>query len=171
MIGNIEEIDYPDRIYLEAAEGWHMMGNYQSAAEEISKIGKSSLQHPLVLHLRCRVYWGLRNISESLDATNQFIEQNPQQPFGYIFKAMLLSYQGDNAAAFRLLDAIGTQFPKHTTLLYDLASYAARCALWPRAIHWLTIAITADPWLKQVALANSLFTPVRSEIEAINPQQ
>jgi hypothetical protein len=43
-----------------------MMQNYAAAAYELAQISPENLEHPDVLHLRCRVYWGLRNISRAV---------------------------------------------------------------------------------------------------------
>src|SRR5690349_11334093 len=83
-----------DRFCLQNAEVLHMLQKYQAAEFELSHISPEQLDHPEVLHLRCRVYWGVRNIAMALSTASRFIEKCVDDPFGYVFKAQMLAYDG-----------------------------------------------------------------------------
>src|SRR5262245_57879795 len=160
-----------DKLFLDAGEGWHMMGNYKAAEYEVSQISPENWEHPDVLHLRSRVYWGLRKIAMALSTATRFIEQCPDHSFGYIFKAQVLIYDGRAREGYELLLAVHTKFPQHSGFPFQLAECAAEVGLWSEALHWLTQAISQAPYLKAHALDIKMFEPIWSEIRAIQPQQ
>src|SRR4051812_14034275 len=110
------ELSARDQQILDAAEGWHMMTNYSEAASELRQIDTKAGETYKALDLRSRVHWGLRQIPEALECASKIIELRPDSPGGYIFKAMLLSFEGKNADAFSLLISVVDKFPDHATL-------------------------------------------------------
>jgi hypothetical protein len=148
-----------------------MLGDYQSALDEIVAVDSRYQDHRDVLHITCRAHWGLRNIPLALAAVNRFIEVAPEHPFGYTFKAMLLSCDGRHRESYDLLMSVISQFTGHATMHYDLAHAAAQCELWPEARQWLYLAICAQPELKQIALDSPVFAQIASEIETMCPLQ
>jgi hypothetical protein len=163
---DLEPLSYK---FVEAAEGFHMIGMYQATLDELAKVGATDQKHPNVLHLRCRAYWALRNIHEAFQAADAFLQVQPENPFGYCFKAMLFSYTQMYHEAYNLLKKVIYRFPGHGTMHYDLACAAAGCALWSEARHWVFQAICREQGLKQVALDAELLTPIKNAIEGMSP--
>jgi len=79
-----------------------------------------------VLHLRCRVYWGLRKIALALSSAKRFIEKSPDHPFVYIFKAMLLAYDGRPREGYDLLLRVQTTFAQNSGVPFQLADRPRR---------------------------------------------
>jgi tetratricopeptide (TPR) repeat protein len=166
-----EQLDFPDNHVYRAAAGYYSIGCYLEASEEIEKISEKNTCHPEVLRLKGSIYWSLRDIERALEASNMIIAQAPAgRTFEYIFNAMLLSYQGKGREAYDLLLKAAHLLQNHSSFLYDLAKYAAQCGLRDEALHWVRMALSARPDLRDSLLRDSQLAPYRSEIEAICPQ-
>jgi len=155
---------------VDAAEGFHMLGMYADAADEIAGIDGQKQSDLDALHVRARAYWALRDIPKALASINRFIEVAPDLPFGYVFKAMLLSYERKPRDAYALLRSVISKFPEHATMHYDLACAAAECGIKSEACHWLYVAISCQPSLKQLALDLEAFADIKNDIERMNPE-
>jgi hypothetical protein len=163
------ELDVSDLRKIEAAEGHHMIGQYQESANEIAGIPPPQCYRPRVLHVACRAYWGLRQMPEAIALTERFIQAAPHDPFGYSLMANLLGYLGKSKEICELFRPVMQWFPKHATMHYLLACASAECGLWAEARHWLYRAICIQSFMKQVALGSPEFAPMKTEIEAMNP--
>jgi len=153
---------------LDAAEGWHMMLNYENAAEEVAKIDPSAINDPDVLNLQARAYWGLRQIPEAMACIDKLIELEPEKPGPYVFKAQLLSYDGKPDAAFNLLKSIIAKFHDHASMHYDIAVYAGEIGNWPEALYWSQITISMSHF-KHLLLDNQALAPIHDQIRKMGP--
>lgn len=147
-----------------------MMGMYKEAADEIESIPDERRNHQSVLHIACRAYWGLRQIPKAMAYTERFIQVAPHEAFGYVFKAMLLSYMHKPRESYELLKPVVARFPTHAIMHYDLAGAAVKCGLFSEARRWLYHAICIRGSLKKVALKNPAFMEIKSDIEAMNQE-
>jgi predicted Zn-dependent protease len=159
------ELDIADHQKLEAAEGYHMIALYQEPADQIASLMPKLGAHPRALHIGCRAHWGLRQIPEAMAYAERFIQAAPHHPFGYVFKAMLLSYLNKPKESYDLLVRTVQSFPEHGLMHYDLAHAAAECGLWSEARHWLYRAVCIRRSLKRIALQSDAFAAIRTEIE------
>jgi hypothetical protein len=152
-----------------AVEGYRTIGMYQAALDELRALPQTEQDHPHALQLLSCIYWELNDIPRACDATDAFIRAQPLHPFGYCFKSMLFARAGQHRKAYDLLKTVIENFPGHATMHYDLACAAASCAFWSEAQHWVYLAICSQQSLKEVALQNEVFTPIKGAIEAMEP--
>jgi tetratricopeptide (TPR) repeat protein len=167
-MGDVRQLDPLSEHKVDAAEGYHMIGMYQAALDEIDSLPLSEQEHPIALHIKCRALFGLRLIPEALEATEAFIGIQPNHPGGYILKAQLLTLVVKHREAYDLLKLTFSRFPGHRSIPYDLALAAAHLQLWPEARHWIYLAITRFEWNKQLALATDVLAPIYDYIETIH---
>jgi|ERR1051325_11004856 tetratricopeptide (TPR) repeat protein len=161
-------LNLKDRRVLDAAEGWHMMLNYENAAQEVASIDPSAINDPDVLKLRARAYWGLRQIPEAMACIDKLIELDPDKPGPYVFKAQLLSYDDKPNAAFNLLKSVIARFPDHASMHYDIAVYAGEIGNWPEALYWSQITISMSHF-KHLLLNNQALAPIHDQIRKMGP--
>jgi len=165
----LPEIDIGSHHLLEAAEGFHMIGMYRATLEELDKVPAHLQEHPIVLHLRTRAHWHLRETSQALEAVERYMKVLPNHPFGYCIKAEILIYQGRLTEARELSKSAVTLFPAHGTLHYDLAVACAKCGHWPEAREFAYVAMCVQPGLKPIILDSEQLAPIRAQIEAMDP--
>lgn len=167
-MSDLRQLDPSSEHKIDAAEGYHMMGMYQAALDEILSLPTSEQTHPIALHIKCRALLGLRLIPETFEATEAFMKVQPNHPFGYTLKADLLTFVAKYREAYDLLKTTFSRFPDHRSLPYNLALAAARLQLWPEARHWIYLAITRFQWNKQLALTSDVLAPIYDYIETIH---
>ena len=87
-------LEPPDRIHLQAAEGWIGLGNFAEANDELEQIAAANRAHPDVLQLRWRIYADLRNWDACLDIATALTTMMPERRFGWIHRAHTLDKLG-----------------------------------------------------------------------------
>jgi hypothetical protein len=137
-------LSHIDRFYLEAAEGWLMLGNPLEANEELERIDSENAYHPGVLAMRWQVYAAAQWWEAAYVVSKALTDLAPESPAAWICHANTVrNYKGVMEAWHTLLGIV-TKFPKDAVIRYNLACYAAQLCLLEEACGWLIQAFDLE---------------------------
>jgi predicted Zn-dependent protease len=128
------ELRGPDKIQLDAAQGWLGLGNYTEANEELEKITPTKRAHPDVLRVRYEVYAAAEKWEGAAEIAKAISELAPESPFGFVHLARALHALKRTREARDVLLPVVDQFNKEQILFYNLACYC--CQLGDRKTAW-----------------------------------
>jgi tetratricopeptide (TPR) repeat protein len=127
----------PDSHYLNAAEGWLGLGDYQSALEELELINPALRAHPDVLAVRCDIYTDAMKWPAVVAVASALVRLIPDRPSGWVRRSFALHGLKQTQQAFDLLLPAVRKFPEVSTIPYNLACYCAQLGGIEEARHWL----------------------------------
>ena len=171
---DIPALPYPDRLHLESAEGWLMLGNPAESEAELQRITSPLQDHPDVLELRWLILARLQRWDVCSAIAREIIAVVPSRPFGWIHLAYSLRRVeggGLRSAWDALLPAMA-RFPDNLTIPYNLSCYACQLGNLPEARRLLTQAFDIAHGLgnreaiRSMALADSDLETLWNEIRA-----
>ena len=139
----MRSLEPPDRLHLEAAQGWLILGNHIEADNELDRIAPQCRAHPDVLVIRWLIRARAEKWSVAFEIARTLVEQHPENPFGWIYQAYALRWMegaGIHSARDALLPA-AHKFPNEPTIAFNLACYACQLGNLKEANDWLQKAI------------------------------
>jgi predicted Zn-dependent protease len=137
-------LTHTEKFYLEAAEGWLMLGNPTEAHEELEHISGENCYHPAVLSLRWQVYAAARWWEAAYVIAKALCELAPTSVETWICQANTLRNYKGIVDAWSLLLNVVNKFPKDPIIRYNLACYAAQMGLLEEACGWLVQAFELE---------------------------
>ena len=162
MPPKIFDIGFPDRRYLDAAQGWLGLGNLLEAESELQRISPNLQTHPEVLELRWKTLSSVGNWDLAAKVARTLSELMPFAARGHALLAQSLKNQGRIEDACRVLTAVVDKFPKDWCLRYDLACYTCQLGQFKTAGEWLINAmnIAGAKQIKKMAVDEPDLTPL-----------
>ena len=122
----IKQLEPPDSIHLNAAEGWLELGNRVEAFEELEQITPQLRVHPDVLEVRWQIYAKEKKWDACVDIARAITKLAPSRPFGWIHLSFALHEQKKTQEAWDNLVGVAQRFPDEHLIPYNLACYAAQ---------------------------------------------
>ena len=119
---------HPDRLHYDAATGWLMLGDADSAWSELQELTPAARREPAALELE----WGIQaercDWAAAAAAAQQLVDLAPECPFGWVHRAYAARRRegGGLGLAWELLRPALDRFPQDPTVAYNLACYAAQ---------------------------------------------
>lgn len=162
----MKALSHTDRIYLQAAEGWLMLGNPLEANEELERIDSENSFHPAVLAMRWQVYAGAQWWEAAYVVSKALCEFAPDSPAAWICHANTVrNYKGVMEAWHTLLGVV-SRFPDDAVIRYNLSCYAAQLGLLEESCGWLIQAFDLEEsvQLKLAALYDVDLQPLWDKI-------
>jgi Flp pilus assembly protein TadD len=162
----VEGIGFPDRHYVDAAEGWLELGDSAEAARELRRLSPAALGHTDVLDLRWRLHAARGQWDSALDVARLVTSVAPERPSGWIHQSYTLHELKRTEEALHLLLPVAEQFPEESIIAYNLACYACQLGDLAGAKIWLERASKGRGKLplKQMALEDPDLAPLREYI-------
>jgi predicted Zn-dependent protease len=158
----VEELGFPDRHHLLAADGWVDLGNALEAMRDLARISRIGRQHPDVLETRWRVLAKLDRWAEALLVACDVVAAAPTRASGWIHRSYTLHELRRTGEALECLLPAAAQFPAEPIIPYNLACYACQLGDVARAEHWLRQAadLRGREAIKQMAKQDSDLAPL-----------
>lgn len=165
----MEELGFPDRHYVEAAEGWLGLGDAAEASREFERITPRGAGHPVAMEIHWRILSAQSAWPEALRTAQRYIEVAPQLPAGWIHQSYSLHELRRTDEAFQFLQSIVLKFPEESVIPYNLACYACQMGQLDVAQRWLNqaVRIGGKASVKEMAEEDADLEPLRSYIEAL----
>ena len=129
-----------DARHLEAAQGWLELGNHLEANEELEKIAADWRSHPDVLEVRWEIYAKAGQWAGNVDIGRALTQLAPERAGSWIKFAFALHEMKRTQEAWNALLPVATNFPRESTIPYNLACYAAQLGRLAEARDWLAQA-------------------------------
>lgn len=107
----MNDLPLPDHRYLEAAEGWLELGNWQEANEELENITPQLRAHPFVLEVRYKIYSAAERWEGALEIAQTMAKMLPDNPWGHFHVAYTLHELKRTEEAYRVSKPLVDQFP------------------------------------------------------------
>jgi tetratricopeptide (TPR) repeat protein len=158
-----------DKILLEAAAGWLMLGNPGEAMrefEQVSAIGRYT--QPALVTL-WEIQAATKDWPAAAETGERLIAQFDQQPDGYIKRAFALHELKRSQDAWDTLYPMRERFPKNWLIHYNLACYAAQLGRATEAVQCFRRALKVgdERELQEMAMTDSDLAPIRPMIEKL----
>jgi predicted Zn-dependent protease len=156
----------PDSHYLRAACGWLELGNPGEAAAELQQLSAGARMHPATLEVLWRICAANRRWEEAVEFGRLLVRLDPGEPAGWLHRSYALHELRRTEEALKLLVPAAGQFPKESTIPYNLACYCSQLGKLEEARAWLEHAarIRGRADLRQIALDDPDLKPLWTEI-------
>jgi len=163
------ELGFEDKRYLEAAEGWLGLDNWQEANAELDFITSEMGAHPDVLCVRWHVYARAGKWLWAFTVAKAISEFLPDKPFGWVHMAFSLHELKRSQEAMDVLLPVVDKFPDDYLMRYNLACYACQTGNLKGAMDWLEKAIdlAGKNDLRKMALEDPDLEPLWANIGEI----
>ncbi len=164
-------LPFPDHRHYEAATGWLMLGDAQSALEELTQLSARSRANPEVLQLEWGIHAERRDWAAAAATAQRLTEAAPDCAFGWVHRAYALRRMpgGGLPCAWEALQPALARFPKSQIIAYNLACYAAQLGRLDEAWGLFQRAIAVTPKLVdllRMALKDDDLRPLWPRIRA-----
>ena len=162
-------LDYPERHYLEAANGWIDFGLFDEAEKELKQIPEEICNHPDILDAEWKIRAGLKQWQRALDVSERILSRAPEQIAGWVHRSYSLHELERTQDAMDCLLPAYRKFPSNFIVPYNLACYACQMGDLVNAKTWLERAVKRGDKkiVKKMALADEDLEPLWSEIDRI----
>jgi len=120
-------LEPPDRLYLEAAKGWYLLGNSEEAALELEKMAPAFRSHPDVLEVRFAIHSRSEDWPVCMEIATTLLEAAPERATSWINCATVLHGLKETQSAWHTLYNVLDRFPKVALIPYNLAVFG--CAM------------------------------------------
>jgi len=167
--GKPKKFPLPDLRFLEAAEGWLELGNWQEANEELENIQPELRAHPYVLELRYKIFDAAGRWDMALGVAEGLMKILPENQWGYFYTAYALHELKRTQEAYDVVKAVIHKFPDHQLMHYNLACYACVLGKLKEAYRLVEIArdIPGGIDIRQQALDDPDLEPLWNQISEI----
>ncbi|MEN9678170.1 MAG: hypothetical protein RIS76_4066 [Verrucomicrobiota bacterium] len=162
-------LEFPDRHFALAAEGWFELGQFEDALEELARVSPSSRGNPEVLELHWRILAQRGEWTEALEIANRMTEAAPNRAEGWIHRSFTLHELRRTQEAWTILLPVAPQFPEESIIPYNLACYACQLGELQAAQDWLKRAARMRPKneIKVMALQDPDLAPLRDYVQKL----
>ena len=134
-------LEHPDHFYMQASEGWLMLGDHLEALRELEWVSSAAQLHPAVLYQRWRILERQRKWDECLSVSQALLDRFPKDPNAWITHANTIYFSGNPREAFLMLHPKLKEFPKVEAVPYNLACYKCQSGDMEEAVGWLKHAL------------------------------
>jgi tetratricopeptide (TPR) repeat protein len=158
-----------DKILLEAAAGWLMLGNPAEALQEFEQISSRGRHTQAALVTLWEIQAKMHNWNAAVATADRLVQQYDQQPDGYIKRAYALHELKRSQEAWDTLHPIHERFPDNWLIQYNLACYAAQLGQPANALQCFRRALKNgdERELHEMAMTDSDLAPIRPLIEKL----
>lgn len=162
-------LDYPDRHFVRAAEGWLELGDSAEAARELKLVSRAAEGHPDVLELRWRLHALHGQWNDALEVAEKVTSMVPDRASGWIHQSYCLHELKRTSEAWDLLLEKVGKFPKESIIPYNLACYACQMGDMAAAKEWLRKAakLRTREEIRAMAANDPDLGPIRDFIESL----
>ena len=131
-------LPHPDNFRFDAAQGWLMLGDATSAAEELDSLTPDSRMEPDVLEFEWALLAKTESWKRAVRVAEELIERAPGRAVGWVHRAYALRRMpgGGLRHAWAALLPATERFPKLFLIPYNLACYAAQMGDLEEAWEW-----------------------------------
>lgn len=165
----MEEVGFPDRHYLQAAEGWLGLGDDLEAERELARLSSAAAGHPAALELEWRLHSARSAWNQALKVAQRHIEAAPRSPAGWIHQSYSLHELRRTEEAFQLLHSVVLKYPEESVIPYNLACYACQMGQVEVARRWLdqAIRVGGKSVIQEMAEDDPDLEPLRSYLRSL----
>ena len=165
----MDELGFPDRHHLAAAEGWLGLGDDLEAGRELAKLQRSVRFHPSVLEVRWRLQSGRGAWKPALRTARQLVKAAPERASGWIHQSYCLHELQRTGEAFAALESVVGRFPRECVIPYNLACYACQLGDLDAARRWLeqAVQVGSRAMIRQMALDDADLAPLKDFVEGL----
>lgn len=165
----MEELGFPDRHHLLAADGWVDLGNALEAMRDLARISQTGQRDPDVLETRWRILAKLGRWPEALMVASEVVAAAPTRASGWIHRSYTLHELRRTGEALECLLPAAAQFPDEPIIPYNLACYACQLGEVARAKDWLRQAakLRGREVIRQMAKNDSDLAPLSDFLSAL----
>lgn len=157
-------LPHPDNIHFDAAQGWLMLGDTQSALDELARLQPASRSLPAIAEFAWTVHARRDDWPAAYRLAEDLVQSFPERAFGWIHRAYALRRMpgGSIENAWDALRPAADRFPKQYLIPYNLGCYAAQLGRLDEAWDWLQRAIAASDQdtIRKMALADPDLEPL-----------
>ncbi len=129
-------LPYPDRHYLDAAQGWLILGNLREASIELQRISLSGRSHPDCLQAHTRILIAGKNWFQALLAAERQQRMHPELPEGWLNRAYCLHELNRTGEALDTLLLAARRFPRHKLISFNVSCYLCHLEQFHYALQW-----------------------------------
>jgi predicted Zn-dependent protease len=133
----MKELEPPDSLHLQAAQGWLELGNHVEADADLDKITPQLRAHPDVLKLRWQIYAAAKKWEAALDIAAAHVALDPEDPVGWVNRSYALHELKRTSEARDNLLRVLDKWPTIALMCYNLACYECQLGNLERAKEWL----------------------------------
>lgn len=166
----MKRLEKPDRIHLNAAEGWLGLGDLVSASDELEQITPAFRAHPAVLLMRCNIYQAAKKWECMIPIAETLVQQLPKLAEAWLQRSYALHELKRTQEAYDLLLPAAGKFPTLWIIPYNLACYACQLGKFKEAMKRLEKAIDLagkEEDIRLMALEDSDLEPLWKDIGEI----
>jgi predicted Zn-dependent protease len=165
----MEDLLFPDRHHVQAAEGWLELGDDQEAERELARLSREGSRHPSVMDIRWRIQSARSAWDKALEIARLHVESAPDHPAGWIHQSYTLHELRRTQEAMELLQSVATLFPEESVIPYNLACYCCQLGRLEAAQDWIegAVGIAGKANIKRMAEDDPDLEPLRKYIEAL----
>lgn len=162
-------LDYPDRHFIRAAEGWLELGDSAEAVRELRRLSPEAESHADVLELRWRLHALTGQWDAALAVARAVTTAAPERASGWIHQSYCLHELNRTDEAWQLLLSAVGRFPEDSVIPYNLACYACQLGDLVVARDWIkrAVKLLGKAEIKSMALSDTDLAPLRSYIEGL----
>jgi predicted Zn-dependent protease len=157
----VNTIEFPDKHFLRAAEGWAELLAFEEVAHEVAKIRPQFRNRPDVLEVRWAIAANARQWPQALSLARKLAKLAPENPAGRIYEAKSLIELDRTSEAFSALLKAQEHFPGDEIVAYNLGCVCCILGHPEEGFGWIQQAIalggiqverraTADPELRSL---------------------
>ena len=161
----MQSLSVGDRRYLEAAEGWLGLANWQEAKAELDSVSPQGREHPAVLCMRWNIHAAAKQWEAAEIVARKLSQLLPELPFAWIQLAHSLHALKRTEEARNVLLPVVDKFPGQSLMRYKLACYECKLGHMSQAQHWLQSALQGRDCgeVAQMALQDPELKPLWTE--------
>jgi len=165
----MEDLGFPDRHHLAAAEGWLGLGDAGEAGREMDRLSPAGSAHPEALEVAWRLHSARGAWKKALRASRQLVESAPERASGWIHQSYSLHELRRTEEAFETLRAVVLKFPEESVIPYNLACYACQLGELDAARRWLDEAVRVGgrTMIRRMALEDPDLLPLKGFIQGL----
>jgi tetratricopeptide (TPR) repeat protein len=158
-----------DKILLEAAAGWLMLGNPAEALREFEQVSPGGRHTQAALVTLWEIQANMRDWNAAIATADRLIHQYDRQPDGYIKRAYALHELKRSQEAWDTLEPVRERFADNWLIPYNLACYAAQLGRPDDALRCFrrALRIGDERELHEMAMTDSDLEPIRPLIEKL----
>lgn len=123
--------------HLNAAQGWLMLGDAQSAGDELRQLPPSTATLPEVLEARWQFHALKQEWPSAIEIGEQMVRLAPEDESGWIHRSYALHELRQTSKAKELLRPAVGRFPRNGIIRYNLACYTTRLGETDEALRWI----------------------------------
>ncbi len=165
----MKPLEYPDRHFALAAEGWLELDNPAEAERELGLLSPVALRHPTVLAVRWRLLARNREWEQALEVAQDMTRLAPDRMESWVNQSYALHELRRTAEAKSALLKIAGKFPEESVIPYNLACYDCQLGNLEQAQDWLrkAVRLRSRDEIRSDALKDPDLAPLRDFVKSL----